>query len=230
MNLKSSSGGFMSDHPTFVFQDQQIRMLVENGQPWFVSKDVCAVLGIDWSGKTLSNIPDKWQSMGKLPTLRRGTQNIRLISEAGLYKLAFRSNKPQADAFTNWVASEVLPAIRKTGKYAVQPEPEPQQKPKQKALPREKPKALPPATGEVDALLGKVRFFIGEIADLEKRITGIMTAEYLRRNPDAPATMQDSRYAHNLYLSCSAGSLWQSVDFALKAIEESIKLRLHVGA
>lgn len=60
--------------------------------------------------------------MGKLPTLRRGTQNIRLISEPGLYKLAFRSNKPQADAFTNWVASEVLPAIRQTGKFEAAPQ------------------------------------------------------------------------------------------------------------
>jgi hypothetical protein len=41
----------------------------------------------------------------------------RLISEPAVYKLAFRSNKPEADAFTNWVASEVLPTIRKTGRY-----------------------------------------------------------------------------------------------------------------
>ncbi|OIO03169.1 MAG: hypothetical protein AUJ49_05040 [Desulfovibrionaceae bacterium CG1_02_65_16] len=43
------------------------------------------------------------------------------IAEPAVYKLAFRSNKPEADAFTNWVASEVLPAIRKTGQYAAKP-------------------------------------------------------------------------------------------------------------
>ena len=46
---------------------------------------------------------------------------MRVISEPAVYKLAFRSNKPEADAFTNWVASEVLPAIRKTGKYEAKP-------------------------------------------------------------------------------------------------------------
>lgn len=69
--------------------------------------------------------------------IRRGTYETRLISEPAVYKLAFRSNKPQADAFTNWVASEVLPAIRKTGKYEAPP--------KQKALPAPMPVALPPS-------------------------------------------------------------------------------------
>lgn len=44
-------------------------------------------------------------------------RNLIFISEPAVYKLAFRSNKPEADAFTNWVASEVLPSIRKSGKY-----------------------------------------------------------------------------------------------------------------
>ena len=47
---------------------------------------------------------------------------MRVINEAATYKLAFRSNKPEADVFTNWVASEVLPSIRKTGKYETTPQ------------------------------------------------------------------------------------------------------------
>ena len=47
---------------------------------------------------------------------------MRVISEPAVYKLAFRSNKPEADTFTNWVASEVLPSIRKTGKYETTPQ------------------------------------------------------------------------------------------------------------
>lgn len=101
----------------FQFKGFTIRTQVEDEHLWFVAKDVCAALDIDWSGKTLSVIPDSWQSMGKVPTLCRGMQRVKRISEPAVYKLAFRSNKPEADAFTNWVASEVLPSIRKTGKY-----------------------------------------------------------------------------------------------------------------
>lgn len=109
-----------SDSP-FQFKSFPIRTQVEGNQLWFAAKDVCAALGIGWNGTTLSAIPDEWQSMRKFRTLRRGEQRIRSINEPAVYKLAFRSNKPEADAFTNWVASEVLPAIRKTGKYEVKP-------------------------------------------------------------------------------------------------------------
>lgn len=109
-----------SDSP-FQFKGFSIRAQVEDDHLWFVAKDVCAALDIDWSGKTLAVIPDSWQSMGKVPTLCRGMQRVKRISEPAVYKLAFRSNKPEADEFTNWVASEVLPAIRKTGKYGNPP-------------------------------------------------------------------------------------------------------------
>lgn len=104
----------------FQFHDHQIRTQLEGNQMWFVAKDVCVALGIDWSGKTLSSIPAGWQGMGKLPT-PSGIQQVRTINEPAVYKLAFRSNKPAADDFTNWVASEVLPSIRKTGRYCVEP-------------------------------------------------------------------------------------------------------------
>ena len=110
----------MSDSP-FQFKGFSIRAQVEDDHLWFVAKDVCAALGIGWNGTTLSAIPDDWQSMRKFRTLRRGEQRIRAINEPAVYKLAFRSNKPEADDFTNWVASEVLPAIRKTGKYEAAP-------------------------------------------------------------------------------------------------------------
>ena len=105
----------------FQFKGFPIRTQVEDDQIWFAAKDVCAALGITWTGHSLSAIPDAWQRVVKLTTLRRGAQGLRVISEPAVYKLAFRSNKPEADVFTNWVASEVLPAIRKTGKYEAAP-------------------------------------------------------------------------------------------------------------
>lgn len=111
--------------PVFSFQSHQIRTAIIDEQPWFVAKDVCAALGIQWTGKFLSNIPNSWQGVRKLLTPSGtgarggGNQTLRIISEPAVYKLAFRSNKPEAEAFTDWVASEVLPAIRKTGRYEV---------------------------------------------------------------------------------------------------------------
>ena len=113
------------------FKSHQIRTHVESGAIWFVAKDVCMALGLTWSSRTLDAIPTEWKGGIKLitPFGKRGggTQTLRSISEPAVYKLAFRSNKPEADAFTNWVASEVLPSIRKTGKFEIAP--------KQAALP-----------------------------------------------------------------------------------------------
>ena len=109
----------------FTFQNTTIRTQLEEGTLWFVAMDVCAALGIVWkAGKgagnsgTLAAIPAEWQGLRKFLT-PGGTQQLRTITEPAVYKLAFRSNKPEADAFTNWIASEVVPSIRKTGKYEV---------------------------------------------------------------------------------------------------------------
>ena len=110
----------------FDFQGNEIRCVGTDRDLWFVALDVCLALGIVWKGKdTLGSLPDDWISLRKLRTQvrqRDGTYRVvtldtLCINEAGLYKFVIRSNKPAADAFTNWVASEVLPSIRKTGQY-----------------------------------------------------------------------------------------------------------------
>jgi len=103
------------------FKSHSVRVHAESEQLWFVAKDVCVALNISWTSHTLDAIPESWQGVVKLTTPRGGRQNFVTINEAGTYKLAFRSNKPEADAFTNWVASEVLPAIRQTGKFEASP-------------------------------------------------------------------------------------------------------------
>ena len=100
-----------------------IRTEMVNGEPWFVAKDVAQALGITWNGKTLASIPERWKGMRNFLTPSSGTrgggeQSLAIINEAALYKLAFRSNKPNADQFVNWVAGEVLPSIRRTGTYS----------------------------------------------------------------------------------------------------------------
>lgn len=98
----------------------QIRTQVINNEPWFVARDVANALGIAWSGRTLDAIPKRWKGVVQLLT-PGGNQSLTAISEAGLYKLAFRCqvSNDAADRFTNWVAEEVLPSIRKTGRYEV---------------------------------------------------------------------------------------------------------------
>lgn len=110
----------------FQFQNHQIRSVIdEQGNPWFVAKDVFAALDLDWSGKSLAPIPDQWKGMGKFPT-PGGEQEFIIINEPAVYVIAFRSNKPNAILFTEWVAGEVLPTIRKTGKYELPAHQKPQ--------------------------------------------------------------------------------------------------------
>lgn len=104
---------------TFNQFDNELRVGEINGEPWFVAKDVCASLNIAWSGSsvTLKQIPKDWKGSLKFKT-PGGEQQLTVISEAGLYKLAFRCQSSEiADQFTNKVASEILPSLRKTGRY-----------------------------------------------------------------------------------------------------------------
>lgn len=112
----------------FDFQGTPIKCVGTDRDLWFVAKDVCEALGIAWKGsETLDCIPKEWRGVRKLRTPLKNQYGSHglvenefiVINEYAIYKLAFRSNKPAADAFTNWVASEVIPSIRKTGTYAV---------------------------------------------------------------------------------------------------------------
>ncbi len=104
---------------TFNESNQPIRVEVIDGEPWFVAKDVAKALNITWSGHTLDQIPEEWKTVVKFTTVT-GPKDLKVISEAGMYKLAFRCQSSEvADKFTNFVASEILPSIRKTGRYEV---------------------------------------------------------------------------------------------------------------
>jgi prophage antirepressor-like protein len=101
----------------FQFFDLDIRTATdENSEVWFCAKDVCAALDIVWSGAsiTLENMPENWFMVMNLMTIK-GERDTYFINEAGLYHLIFRSNKPKAKEFANWVCETVLPEIRRTG-------------------------------------------------------------------------------------------------------------------
>lgn len=91
----------------------------EQGNPWFLTKDVCDILGYENHNKAVKD-HCKQDGVTKrypiLDTLGR-TQYPLFISEGNLYRLIIKSNKPEAEPFETWVCDIVLPAIRKTGRY-----------------------------------------------------------------------------------------------------------------
>ena len=104
-----------------VFENSEfgsIRVADKNGEPWFVAKDVCEILGVANSRDAVGNLEEDEKGVVITDTLG-GKQEVSIISESGLYSLIFKSRKPEAKAFSKWVRSEVLPSIRKTGSYSV---------------------------------------------------------------------------------------------------------------
>ncbi|AMW34293.1 BRO-N domain-containing protein [Haematospirillum jordaniae] len=113
----------------FVFEGCNVRTIVdENGEPWFVAKDVCDVLGY-------SNPRDAIAKHCKAATLINlstvadrdgisGNPNVTIIPERDVYRLIMRSRLPAAERFEEWVVGEVLPSIRMTGCYHIDAEPE----------------------------------------------------------------------------------------------------------
>lgn len=89
--------------------------------PWFVGKDVAAILGYsDTADAVKKHVDPEDKGVGEMPT-PGGKQRIMLINESGLYSLILSSKLPTAKEFKRWVTSEVLPSIRKTGEYKITP-------------------------------------------------------------------------------------------------------------
>ncbi len=102
-----------------IFNDKPVRIFEINKEPYFSVLDVCRVLDIKNSrdatyklDKDDVAITDVIDSMGR-------NQKLTIINEGALYELIFKSRKESSRQFKKWVTHEVLPAIRKTGKYAI---------------------------------------------------------------------------------------------------------------
>ena len=92
--------------------------LADDGTVWMAAIDVFETLGLTWKGRgsSLPKMPESWVSTLKLRGLR-GEFDVIFISEPAVHRVLFRSNKPQAIDFANWVCGTVLPAIRKHGAF-----------------------------------------------------------------------------------------------------------------
>ncbi|WP_345805595.1 phage antirepressor [Bacillus subtilis] len=106
----------------FNYQDQQVRTVVKDGQPWFVAKDVCNVLNHSNHKVAVSRLDeDEVRKVYLADSLGRN-QKTTVVNEAGLYSLILTSNKPEAKQFKRWITHEVIPIIRKTGGYVANDE------------------------------------------------------------------------------------------------------------
>ena len=98
-----------------------VRTIANEEGIWFVGKDVAEILGYVKSRNAIANHVDIEDKMdAPIQGVVGGTQQMILINESGLYSLIFKSKLPQAKQFKKWVTSEVLPTLRKTGKYELQ--------------------------------------------------------------------------------------------------------------
>lgn len=113
----------MSNLIAFHFNDITVRtQLTDDGEPLFCAKDICAILGYINPRDALRQHVDSNYDVVKcdiIDGLGR-TQQTSFVTESGLYSLIFGSKLESAKEFKRWVTSEVLPSIRKTGKYEVQ--------------------------------------------------------------------------------------------------------------
>lgn len=110
---------------SFDFKGHAVRVIEIEGEPWFVAKEVCEVLGLAHVSMATKPLLDNERRVVTPSTNRsifavgRGSSRLILVNESGLYKLVMRSDKPEARAFQDWVTRVVLPAIRKNGGYVM---------------------------------------------------------------------------------------------------------------
>lgn len=101
----------------FEYGESKVRVIIKNGEPWFVARDVCDILELTNITDTLKRVDrDDLDTTEVIDSIGR-KQQVYIVSEPGLYVLVFESRKPEAKPFKKWVTSEVLPQIRKTGSY-----------------------------------------------------------------------------------------------------------------
>lgn len=136
VNYQSSQKGINSmntqiQFSTFNFKDLPVRVISDpKGEFWFCGTDVCAILGYTNSRKALQDHCKQGGVTKRYTPTKSADQEMTFINEPNLYRLIIKSRKPEAEPFEAWVFEEVLPQIRKTGKYQLQSQqlslPEPQ--------------------------------------------------------------------------------------------------------
>ena len=186
----------------FVYQGRDIRVQVDGqGASWWEAKDVCAVLHLKNVSEALSRLKSSEKGIRISDTLG-GQQEVLTINEPGLYRLIFRSSKPEAQAFQDWVFHEVLPTLRRTGRYDLKAFEDQklrlQHEVRQLEAQRE---ALSPITdGPRGVVIRHVCTWLDQLPEPQREVLHIMARQ---------ATVQHTDGAQ---LALLAGVLWQCKD------------------
>ena len=107
----------MKDLQLFNFENQQVRTLEIDGNPYFVGKDVATILGYSDTNQAIRNHVDEEDKLTRKFNGSGQNRSMTIINESGLYSLILSSKMPNAKRFKRWVTSEVLPTMRKHGIY-----------------------------------------------------------------------------------------------------------------
>ena len=108
----------MSNIQIFNYNSVEVRTIQNDGEPWFVLRDVCNVLGLGTPARVAERLDPDEVSQTHITDSMGRQQEMTIINESGLYNVILRSDKPEAKPFRKWVTSEVLPTIRRHGLYA----------------------------------------------------------------------------------------------------------------
>lgn len=115
-NARASAPNAGSLPVEFRFKDLVVRTVSKDDEPWFVAADVCKALGIKNTTRAIAPLDQDEKGLYLMKTLG-GAQDLSVVNEFGLYRLILRSDKAKAKEFQRWVIHDVLPTIRKTGRY-----------------------------------------------------------------------------------------------------------------
>lgn len=212
----------MSALLNFAFDENLVRVVMQDENPWFVAADICRALHISDASKAAERLDDDERGTSTIRT-PGGEQSMIIICEAAVYKLAFTSRKPEAKRFTRWVAHEVLPSIRRTGHYGPKPDEQ---------------RADPPAIDGELPLAERVHRL--KVVMAAYRVHGRVRAIQMWRQlglppvPDAPRTPRDDGYdciAHLLQASVvqDQPSIRDLIEAALDEDEQARALLVAVG-
>lgn len=105
----------------FNYNEQQLRVVEIDGEPWFVLADLCRALDVGNPSMTAQRITAESLSTTEVLDSRGVSHPTNIVDEPGMYEVVFLSRKPEAALFRRWITNEVLPSIRKTGSYSTTP-------------------------------------------------------------------------------------------------------------
>ena len=123
----------------FNYEENAVRTVNQDGEIWFVAKDVCKILGIRNHRDTCAKCLDEDERrVSEISTPSNGgVSKVLFVSESGLYSLIFKSKRPEAKKFSRWVRKEVLPQVVRTGSYSTTPVVEAKKEPERELSPLE---------------------------------------------------------------------------------------------